>query len=76
LTVLAVAGFLSVWLVALNTASYRGTLACLGLPSLACLVALGLERWKLAVRLVIPLMWLGGTLVALQQDALGVHWFR
>jgi hypothetical protein len=76
LTILAVAGFLSVWLVALNTASYRGPLALLGLPSLACLVALGLERWKLALRLVIPLLWLCGTLVALQQDALGVHWFR
>jgi 4-amino-4-deoxy-L-arabinose transferase-like glycosyltransferase len=76
LAVLAGAGFLSVWLVALNTASYRGTLAALGWPSLACLVALGLERWKLALRLVIPLVCFCGTLVALQQDALGVHWFH
>jgi hypothetical protein len=74
LGVLAVAGFLSVWIVAFQTASYDPRLALGGVPALACLAALGLERWKLAVRFLFPLLLLGGTMFAVQTNVLEVHW--
>jgi len=35
---------------------------------------LGVERWRLPVRFVLPTMGLIGTLVALQTDVLAIHW--
>jgi hypothetical protein len=74
LIVLAGAGIVSVYSVAFNSLSYSSRLALVGLPALACLAALGVERWKLPVRLVLPLLELVGTVVAIQQDVLGVDW--
>jgi hypothetical protein len=71
---LAVAGFLSVWIVAFQTASYDPRLALGGVPALACLAALGLERWKLALRFLFPFLLLGGTIFAIQTNVLEVHW--
>jgi hypothetical protein len=76
LTVLAGAGFVSVWLVAFTTESYEARLAYVGLPALACLAALGLERWRLPIRFLVPLLGLGGTIVAIQLSVLGVQWNR
>jgi hypothetical protein len=72
--VVAAAGFLSVWLVAFQTATYEARLAFTALPAIACLAALGLERWKLPVRFVLPAMGLIGTVVAIQRDVLAVNW--
>ena len=74
LGVLTVTGFLSVWIVAFQTATYDPRLALGGVPALACLAALGLERWKLGVRFLFPLLGLGGTLFAIQTNVLAVHW--
>ena len=74
LSVLVVTSFLSVWIVAFQTASYDPRLALEGLPALACLGALGLERWKLRVRFLYPLLGVGGTLFAIQTNVLSVHW--
>ena len=71
---LTVTGFLSVWIVAFETATYDPRLALGGMPALACLAALGLERWRLGVRAILPLMGLGGTLFAIQANVLAVHW--
>ena len=71
---LTLAGFLSVWMVAFQTASYDPRLALVGMPALACLAALGLERWKLTVRFLTPLLGLGGTLFAIQANSVWFHW--
>jgi hypothetical protein len=73
LGVLAVTGFLSVWIVAFQTGTYDPRLALVGMPALAILAALGLERWKPGVRLPLPLLGLGGTLVAVQQNVFAIH---
>jgi len=73
LTLVAVA-FASVWIVAFNTAAYDPRLALLALPALACLAALGLSRLRLPLALALPLVELFGTLVAIQQNVLSVHW--
>ena len=73
LGVLAVTGFLSVWIVAFQTSTYDPRLALAGMPALACLAALGLERWRLRVRLLLPLIGLGGTLFAIETNALALH---
>jgi hypothetical protein len=44
------------------------------LPALACLAALGLSRLRLPLALALPLVELFGTLVAIQQNVLSVHW--
>lgn len=74
LVTLVIAAFTSVWVVAFNTAAYDARLAFLGLPSLACLCALGLDRWKPPIRLVLPILELSATIVAIQQNVLSVHW--
>jgi hypothetical protein len=71
---ITVAGFLSVWIVAFQTKTYEARYVFVGLAAIAALAALGLERWKLPVRFVLPAMGLIGTLVAIQQDVLAVHW--
>ena len=72
LGVLAATGFLSVWIVAFQTKTYDPRLALAGMPALACLAALGLERWKVRIRFLFPMVLLGATLVAIQQNL--VHW--
>lgn len=74
LSTAAVAGFASVWIVAFSTATYAARLAFVGLPALASLVALGLERWKPPIRFVLPLMGVCGALVAIEQNILTIHW--
>jgi hypothetical protein len=73
LGVLAVIGFLSVWIVAFQTATYDPRLALVGMPALAVLAAIGLERWKLGVRLLLPALGLGATIVAIQQNVFAIH---
>jgi 4-amino-4-deoxy-L-arabinose transferase-like glycosyltransferase len=75
LIVLAGAGLLTVWLAAFTTAVYEPRLGLYAIPALACLAALGLERWHLPVRLVLPAMELIGVMVAIQQNVLSVHWY-
>lgn len=72
LGVLAAMGFLSVWIVAFQTNSYDPRLALAGMPALACLAALGLERWKVHIRVLFPAVLLCATLVAIQENL--VHW--
>jgi hypothetical protein len=71
---LALAGFVSVWIVAFQTATYEARLALTGLPALAGLAALGVERWKLPVRFLLPFTGLVGLLVAMYDDVLAVNW--
>jgi Dolichyl-phosphate-mannose-protein mannosyltransferase len=65
---------LSVWVVAFQTATYEARLAFVGLTAMAALAALGLERWRAPYRFLLPAMGLVGTLVAIQQNVLAVHW--
>ena len=74
LLTLVVAAFASVWIVAFKTDAYDPRLALIGLPTLACFAALGLSRWRLSLALALPLLELGGTLVAIQQSVLSVPW--
>ncbi len=68
------AGLLSVWIVAQQTSTYQGRYGLVAVAAIAGLVALGVERWPLVVRFVLPAMGLVGTLVAINQDVLSVHW--
>jgi Dolichyl-phosphate-mannose-protein mannosyltransferase len=74
LVVLTVAGFLSVWIVAFQTKTYDPRLALGGVPALTCLSALGLERWRVPVRFIFPLVLLGATIYAVQTNVLAVPW--
>jgi hypothetical protein len=65
---------LSVWITAFQTFGYQGRYAYVGLTAMAALAALGLERWQLPVRFILPAAGLLGVLVALQTDVLAVHW--
>jgi len=73
LVVVSIASFLSVWGVALHS-YYQARYAFVGIPALAGLVALGVERWKLPTRFLLPAMGLIGTLVAIQVDVVSIHW--
>jgi len=68
------AAFLSVWFVATQTATYQGRYAMVGVAATASMAALGLERWKPPVRILLPAMGFCGTLVAVQQNVLAIHW--
>ena len=74
LGVLSTAALLSVWVVSFQTGSYQARYAYVGLVAICGLAALGLERWRLPVRFLLPLAGLIGTVVAIQQDVLAVHW--
>jgi len=74
LGVIAVLSFACVWVVAFQTASYSARLALVGVSALGTLVALGLQRWSLPVRWLLPLAELTGVFVALRYDILGTHW--
>jgi hypothetical protein len=73
LAVISVAGFLSVLGVALQS-YYQARYAFVGLTAIAALTALGVERWKLPARFLLPGMGFVGTLVAIQLDVLAIHW--
>jgi 4-amino-4-deoxy-L-arabinose transferase-like glycosyltransferase len=71
-----VTGLLSVWLVATQTSTYQARYAFVGLAALSTLAALGLERWcRPPIRFLLPVMGLCGTVIAIQQDVLAVHWW-
>ena len=76
LAVLTLAAFAAVWVVAFQGATYEARLALTGMPALACLAALGVERWKLPVRFLLPFMGLIGVLIAIHNDVLAVNWWR
>lgn len=71
---LAIAALLSVWGVSFQTGTYQARYAYFGLVAICGLAALGLERWPLPIRFLLPLAGLVGTAVAIQQDVLAVHW--
>lgn len=75
LAILAVMGFVTVWIVAFTTSTYEPRLGFYSIPALAGLAALGLERWRLPFRLVLPAMELIGAAVAIQQNVLSVRWY-
>jgi hypothetical protein len=74
LAVVAVSGFLSLWIVSFQTATYDPRLALVGMPALACLAALGVQRLRPGMRWFLPLLCLGGTLFAVQTNVLAVRW--
>lgn len=59
---------------AFTTAIDEARLAFVGVPALACLAALGTERWHFLLRFLLPLLGLITTLIALQQHVLAIHW--
>jgi hypothetical protein len=71
---LSIAALLSVWAVSFQTGTYQARYAYFGLVAICGLAALGLERWRLPVRFLLPLAGLVGTVVALQQNVLAYHW--
>jgi hypothetical protein len=74
LLTIVIAGFLSVWLVATQTKTYEGRYALVGLAAIAVLAALGVERWRLPVRFLLPTFGLIGTIMAIQLNVLAVNW--
>jgi 4-amino-4-deoxy-L-arabinose transferase-like glycosyltransferase len=74
LAVLTLASLLAVWLAAFQTATYEARLAFTGLPALAGLAALGVQRCKLPVRFLLPAIGLIGLLIAIYNDVLAVDW--
>lgn len=62
------------WIVAFQTSTYQARYAYAGLAAIAALAALGVERWRLAMRFIVPAAGLVGTIVAVQQNVLAVHW--
>ena len=63
-----------VWITAFQTGAIRRADALVGLVALAALASLGLERWRLTIRFLLPAMGLCGILVAIQQNVVAVHW--
>ena len=74
LTTLTVSALLAVWGVSFQTATYEAKYAMVALVAMAALAALGLERWRLPVRFLLPAIGLIGTGIAVQQNVLAVHW--
>lgn len=71
---ISISALLCIWIVAFQTNTYEARYAYVGLTAICGLAALGLERWKVPVRFLIPLAGLVGTVVAIQQDVFAVHW--
>ncbi len=74
LIAIGVVGLLCVWTTAFQTSTYQARYAYVGLAALAGLASMGLERWRLPIRFLLPAMGLIGTVIAIQQDVLAVHW--
>ena len=73
LIALVLGGLATVWVV--DEAAAQGRLALVGLPALACLVALGHERlrWPLPARLALPALTLAGSIAAIHADVIGIY---
>jgi 4-amino-4-deoxy-L-arabinose transferase-like glycosyltransferase len=71
---IALSALLCVWVLAFQTATYQARYAYVGLTAICGLAALGLERWRLPVRFILPAAGLVGTLLAIHNDVLGVRW--
>ena len=71
---IALSALLCVWVLAFQTATYQARYAYVGLTAICGLAALGLERWRLPVRFILPVAGLVGTLLAIHNDVLGVRW--
>jgi len=74
LVAVSLTSFLSVWAVSFQTETYQARYVFVGLAAVAALLALGVQRWTLPTRFLLPAMGLCGTIVAIQQDVLAVHW--
>jgi hypothetical protein len=75
LALLAVMPVVLVWMLRLDTTTASPRLALIGMPALACLIAVGLERLRvpLAARFALPLLGVVGTLIAIDRDVLAVR---
>ena len=71
----ALAGIISVMVVAVSTQQAQGRHGFFGLPAIAVLVALGLERWRapIALRFALPALGVVGTVIAIRQDVVGIY---
>lgn len=74
LATLVVTAFATVWIVAFQALTYEPRLALPGLPALACLAALGVERWRVVYRFFLPIIGVVGTALAVRRDVLDVPW--
>ncbi len=74
LVTVALAGLACIWVIAFQTSTYTVRYAFVGLPAIACLAALGTDRWPAALRFVLPVMGIVGCVVAIDQNILAVHW--
>jgi hypothetical protein len=74
LSAVSITALLAVWVASFETGSYEARYAYVGLTAICGLAALGLERWRLPVRFLLPLAGLIGIVIAVQQDVLAVHW--
>jgi hypothetical protein len=68
------AALVAVAIVALQTATFRSSTAYIGLPALAVLAALGIERLPVpvAVRLLVPVGMFAATIATYQHDLVGL----
>lgn len=74
LGVIVIAGLLAVWILAFQSATYEGKYAIVSISAMAGLVALGVERWRLPVRFLLPAVGLASILWAIQTDVISVRW--
>lgn len=74
LGVIALSAISVIWVLGLQTTQDQARVAFMGLPAIACLVAIGYERLRMPVpaRFVLPAIGLLGTIVALQRDVIGI----
>ena len=75
LTMFAVSAGVALCVVAVQTSTFRASTAYLGLPALACLAALGLERLPVhtAVRILVPIVGCVVTLAIYQHDLIALY---
>lgn len=75
LAVIALASVAIVIVLGLQTTQLQGRVMFVGLPAIAVLAALGIERWPtpVAVRFALPALGLLGTLYALRTDVLTIY---
>jgi hypothetical protein len=78
LAALAVGALSAIWTTSFQTTTFEARFAFTGLPAIACLAALGLERWNVPVpiRFVGPVIGLVGTVIAIHHDILSVGWLN
>ena len=76
LATMAIAAIMLVCVVALQTTTFAGRLAFVGLPAVACLAALGLERVRmpLVFRFVLPVVGLVALISSIRTYVIGVFY--